>query len=35
MNTVNNWQPMETAPKDRPVLLDVGAEFPVFGIFKC
>lgn len=29
----NMWNPPETAPKDRPILLDVGFPTPVIGAY--
>jgi len=30
---INKWQPIETAPKNKAILLDVGLPWPVYGIF--
>jgi len=29
----DEWQEMETAPKDQPILLDVGLPWPVVGAY--
>jgi len=29
----NEWHPIETAPKNKAILLDIGFPWPVFGIF--
>jgi len=32
-NTTHHWQPIATAPKDKPILLDIGMGWPVVGIY--
>ena len=32
-NESMQWQPMDTAPKDVEVFLDIGARWPVVGVF--
>lgn len=33
MSKLNPWQPIATAPKDKPILLDVGFPWPLVGIW--